>query len=513
MVVKMQPDDATWDAGDINYNVLRWTSSPNRPPFGGYGPSFVNPRTGEILGADIMLEFIHFSGRVMTGKVYDSAANFEDELELESDFGHNQLTCSAGHLMQESSLFGQAVVAAFEDSKLELEKITKDNMMRLIMHEVGHTLGLYHNMKGSQLFSPEELANPELIKGKALSTSVMEYPAINITKDRNRQGHYYDNAVGPYDEWAIQLGYKPFKTEKERQDLLNKSTQPELAFGNDADDMRVSSRGIDPRVNLYDLSNDPIRFAIDRMELVESTMKNIKSKLVTNGESYQELARAYSILQGERRRAGIIMSRYIGGVYVNRAMVGQQGAEQPYTPVSIKDQKRAMNGLSKYIFAADAFNTPNDLYNYLARQRRGSNFRSRPEDPKIHSLVLGSQKSALRHLLHPNTLQRLTDSELYGNEYKLSSFMTDLNKAIFKADIYGSINSFRQNLQIEYTTMLIDMLTGKQNARFTNNAKSMALYNLKNIRSMANPTLGNISSRAHKQHLRTLIDNALKEVK
>ena len=58
VVVKVQPDNADWDAGDIRYNVLRWTSSPN-PPFGGYGPSFTNPRTGEIIGADIMLEWVY----------------------------------------------------------------------------------------------------------------------------------------------------------------------------------------------------------------------------------------------------------------------------------------------------------------------------------------------------------------------------------------------------------------------------------------------------------------------
>ena len=60
IIVKIQPDDADWDAGDIRYNVLRWTSSPN-PPFGGYGPRMTNPRTGEIIGADIMLEYIDFT--------------------------------------------------------------------------------------------------------------------------------------------------------------------------------------------------------------------------------------------------------------------------------------------------------------------------------------------------------------------------------------------------------------------------------------------------------------------
>ncbi|MEC8692843.1 MAG: DUF5117 domain-containing protein, partial [Bacteroidota bacterium] len=69
IVVKEQSDTATWDAGDIRYNVLRWTSSPN-PPFGGYGPSFVDPRTGEILGADIMLEYIFLTNRVRLSEVY-----------------------------------------------------------------------------------------------------------------------------------------------------------------------------------------------------------------------------------------------------------------------------------------------------------------------------------------------------------------------------------------------------------------------------------------------------------
>jgi hypothetical protein len=90
--------------------------------------------------------------------------------------------------------------------------------------------------------------------------------------------------------------------------------------------------------------------------------------------------------------------------------------------------------------------------------------------------------------------------------------MSDLNNAIFKADIGGSVNTFRQNLQLEYTNMLIGMLTGKQSGRYTHTSKSMALYNLKQIRSMATIN-GNIASKAHKQHLRTLIDNALEEVK
>ncbi|MBU2930230.1 zinc-dependent metalloprotease [Winogradskyella psychrotolerans] len=510
MVVKMQPDDADWDAGDINYNVLRWTSSPN-PPFGGYGPSFVNPKTGEIIGADIMLEYVHFTNRVFYDQLFD-LAKADVEFNASEYLKNNEMLCSFGHVMHENTLFGQALIEATSGSDLEMERMKKEAMLALIMHEVGHTLGLNHNMKASQLFSPEQLADKDFIKGKCLTGSVMDYAGINLTNDRSKQGQYYDTSVGPYDVWAIQFGYTPFHSEDDKVVLLNRSTEPELIFGNDADDMRSPGKAIDPRVMVGDLSNDQIGYSIDRIKLVDSMMNGVKTKFSKTGESYQELRRAYYLLSGQRATAVTVISRFIGGVYVDRAMIGQEGGTQPYTPVSLEDQKRAMNALSTYAFAPTAFSAPSELYNNLAMQRRGFGFMRGTEDPKIHQQVLTYQQNVLRHVLHYNTLQRITDSELYGNEYSLSQFMTDLNSAIFKADIYSNVNSFRQNLQLSYTNMLIEMLTGKQSGRYSNTAKSMALYNLKQIRTMASPS-GNVSSKAHKEHLRTLIDNALKEVK
>ncbi|MCB0470263.1 MAG: zinc-dependent metalloprotease, partial [Flavobacteriaceae bacterium] len=133
-------------------------------------------------------------------------------------------------------------------SDLEMERMKKEAMKSLIMHEVGHTLGLNHNMKASQIYSIEQLQDTEFIKGKALTGSVMDYTAINLTKDRTKQGQYYDMSVGPYDIWAIQFGYTPFKTAAEKMALLDQSTKPELIFGNDADDMRSPGKAIDPRV-------------------------------------------------------------------------------------------------------------------------------------------------------------------------------------------------------------------------------------------------------------------------
>ena len=518
MAVKVQPDDADWDAGDVRYNVLRWTSSPN-PPFGGYGPSFVNPRTGEILGADIMLEFVHFTNRVFADKLYNNVATnmkleTSEELEVTKFFEKQNLNyCSMGHVMHDNMQLGSAVLQATGASDLDMDALKKEGMKSLIMHEVGHTLGLNHNMKASQLFSPEQLADAAFIKGKALTGSVMDYAGINITNDRSKQGQYADMAVGPYDIWAVQFGYQYFKDESEMGVLLNKSTKPELIFGNDADDMRSPGKAIDPRVMIGDLSNDQITYSINRFELVNSMMKNLKTQFTTKGETYEDLRRAYYTLHNQSAVAGGVISRFIGGVYVDRATFGQEGGTQPYTPVSLSDQKRAMDAMKKYVFAPDAFDTPKEVYNYIAKQRRGFNFFGGSEDPKIHEQVLAYQTKVLAHIMHPNTLQRISNSELYGNDYKLSSFMSDINNIMFKPDVYGSINSFRQNLQAVYTKRLIDMISGKASSRFTVAAKSMAIYNLKNIKIWVRNGKGDLATKAHKNHLKILITNAMKEIK
>ena len=510
LVVKTQPDDAEWDAGDIRYNVLRWTSSPN-PPFGGYGPSMTNPRTGEIIGADIMLEFVHFTNRVFYNKLVGDAKTYmslEEDNEIHNHEGHDAYYCSMGHLMHENLLFGKALLEIDGASDYDLDRIEKEGLKSLIMHEVGHTLGLNHNMKASQIYSPSELYDAEFIEGKALTGSVMDYAGINLTPDRSMQGQFYDMALGPYDVWAVQYGYTPFNSDAEMNDLLSRSTEPDLIFGNDADDMRSPGKAIDPRVMTGDLSNDQISYSIDRFNIVNDMMKKIKSKFNNEGDTYEDLRRAYYTLNSQAARAGDVVSRFIGGVYVDRSTIGQPGGTKPYTPVSEKDQRRAMQTLNTYIFSPNAFDHPNEVYNYLARQRRGFDFFSGPEDPKIHDQVLSYQSRVLAHILHPNTLQRIIDSELYGNTYTLSEFMTDLNESIFMTDLKTDVNTFRQNLQAVYVTRLLEMVGGKSSDRFKIPAKSMAIYNLEKIHKMMQKPKGNTSSIAHRNHIKLLIQSA-----
>ena len=319
MVVKIQPDDADWDAGDIRYNVLRWTSSPN-PPFGGYGPSFVNPRTGEIMGADIMLEYVFMSNRVLYDKLYTNEIGYA---EIEHPFGHEKF-CSFGHMMQETMMFGTTALQMINASRIEMEGLKKEGLKQLIMHEVGHTIGLNHNMKSSQAYSTEQLYDQDFVIGKALTGSVMDYATINLRPDLKMKGGYYSAAVGPYDVWAIESGYK-IASDTELEKILSRSTEPELAFGNDADDMRSPGRHLDPRINTGDLASNQVDYCIDRMNLTRELIQGIKEKYTAeDGESYQALRIAYNILQGQYASAGNIISRYIGGVYVDRAMTGQK---------------------------------------------------------------------------------------------------------------------------------------------------------------------------------------------
>jgi hypothetical protein len=126
--------------------------------------------------------------------------------------------------------------------------------------------------------------------------------------------------------------------------------------------------------------------------------------------------------------------------------------------------------------------------------------------------VLGYQTRVLSHLLYPNTLQRILDSQQYGNLYSLTEFMSDLNDAMFEDDKNQNINTFRQNLQATYVSRLIQIITGSSSSRYIIPVKSMAIYNLEKIMKILKNKNGNTSTVAHKNHLRKLISNALDKV-
>jgi hypothetical protein len=511
VVVNVQPDDADWDAGDIRYNVLRWTSSPN-PPFGGYGPSFINPRTGEILGADVMLEYVFITNRLRQERLFNAAGLFATGDESEDSGaarGGHTMICSAGHYLHLNTMFGMQALDVSGASEYDKREYIRQSIAYLALHEVGHTLGLNHNMKSSQMLTPAQLLDRSITSSKGVTGSVMEYPLVNLGAT-GAAVDYFPSKPGPYDYWAIQFGYSPeLEDAAKMRALLARSTEPDLAFGNDADDMRSPGKAIDPRVNTNDLSSDAIGYSAARMDLANDLMRRLPARYATDGKSYHELRSAYLVLSGQHAGAADVVTRYIGGVYVDRAMVGQTGATKPFTPVSRADQKRAMQVLSSKVFAPSAFDAASGLYNYLAMQRRGFDFFSAPEDPKIHARALAVHRQLLSHLLHPLTLTRITDSRLYGNEYPLAEVMSDLTAAVFEADARGNVNTFRQNLQLEYVSRLASMIEAPGNAAFDYPSRSAALASLRSIQRMLAGKSANAETMAHTRHILFTIEKAL----
>jgi hypothetical protein len=511
IVVKEQPDTATWDAGDLRYNVLRWTASPN-PPFGGYGPSFVNPRTGQILGADIMLEFVFVTNRLVQSKLFDYAG----QALVGPDSSDDTATCDAPALFQEQEMFGATALALGGASQLEVDDYLYQSVQSLVLHEVGHTLGLNHNMKASQMLSPAELQDSALVAQRGISGSVMDYHAVNLAPPgaHASPGHRaaaFDTHPGPYDRWAIEFGYRPSLPDSAAEAarvaaLLAKSTEPQLAFGNDADDMRSPGGGIDPRVMVGDLSNDVLTWAAGRMTLSDTLLKGLERRYPEVGQDYASLVQAYQVVTGQKATAAVVVSRYIGGVYVSRGVDGQPGPAAPFEPVSLADQQRAMGLLRTRFFAPDAWNASPELLDRLQKPRRGF---SGPGEPDIHGRVLAAQRSVLQFLLAPQTQARLTDSRLYGNKYSDAQMMMDLTDAIFAADARGNVNTFRQNLQLEYVTELAAMVKGPAAKRYDYVSKSAAVASLKRIQAQVSPPTGDAETRAHRQHVALVISAAL----
>jgi hypothetical protein len=515
LVIKQQPDNAKWTADDIDYNVMRWTSSP-RPPFGGYGPSFVNPRTGQILGADIMLEYSFVSRRAIKERLFSEVGllqSMQEEPESPTGFFGRPHFCSAGNCLKHGLMFGRTALRLRAGDRLEVEGMIKEGLYYLILHELGHTLGLNHNFRSSYLHDPVKIHDRALTEKVGLTGSVMDYPMVNVAPMGTKQGQFYTTKPGPYDDWAIAYGYSegledPVAEQARLQKIASRSHHRELAFANDADDMRRVGRGMDPRAMIDDMSSDPVTYGVQRCELVRGELSNLEKKFAVPGQSWQELAQAYAILSGEMADALTVISRHIGGVHVERAFVGQaDNAPAPLTPVDRATQVRALKALAKYGFSSDAFDAPGGLLAKLQQQRRGFDFFNEDQAPAFHERILSVQRGVLDQLLHPNVQRRMLDSELFGKPLPLGEMMPMLTAAVFEGDPGTGPSAVRQNLQTEYLNRLLGIVNGGGHLPA---ARGIAYAEVERIRKqLEKPAF--VAVPAHQKYLGYLIRRGLDE--
>ena len=459
VVAKIQPDDAEWDAGDIQYNVVRWASTPN-PQFSGYGPSIANPRTGEIIAADIVQEF----NAIKRGYTYRKLWGYtEDNDPLE-----------------------QWIVS-------------------LTMHEVGHTLGLRHNFKSSWIYNADDIHNVS-ITGKSHIGSVMDYDPINLAPAGTPQGNFFPHGPGIYDKWAIEFGYTPNMTDEERDLILAKASIPEYVFGTDGDAMGSPGSNTDPRAKRYDLSGDPVTYTSRRIEILDAKIKELPSIFLVDGNTSTEFRSNFFSLVREKGRFMEGVSRLIGGVYSNRTVNGTDLT--PFEAVAYKDQKKAMSLITSKLLSNDAFIFDENILKYLQYEKRAAYSSSERgnEDPQLHEVVLGLQGRVLAHILHPRVMTRLVDSSQYGNTYLPNEVLDDLQEGIFVAKEVPT--TFKMNLQSNYVDGLIK---GLSDSDYDEISRSAIYNSLIKIETFTKRLYGTDELKNHLKFLNWKINKALEE--
>ena len=459
VVAKIQPDDAEWDAGDVRYNVVRWASTPD-PRYSGYGPSVANPRTGEIIAADIVQEF----NAIKRGYTYRKLWGYtEDNDPLE-----------------------QWIIS-------------------LTMHEVGHTLGLRHNFKSSWIYDAKEVHDVS-ITGDNHIGSVMDYDPINLAPEGVTQGNYFPSGPGSYDMWAIEFGYTPSLSDEERENLLSKSSEPEYIFGTDGDAMSSPGVNIDPRNLRGDMSNDPITYTSDRIKTLDAKIAELPDIYLVDGKTSTEFRSVFYSLTSEKGRFLDNVSRLIGGVYSNRVVNDSNKDITPFEAVSYEDQKRAMNLIKEKLLSNNSFSFDENLLKYLQSEKRAaySSGRRGNEDPQLHDLVLSLQGRTISHILHPAVMMRLVDSSQYGNTYMPDEVLSDLFDGIF---VQREVpNTFKMNLQSKYVDSLISALNDDD---YDEISKAAIYSSLVNIRNFTKSQYGDSKIKVHYRFLNWKVSKAL----
>ncbi len=509
---RIQQDYEDWDPEDARYNTIRWVVDAGFA----IGPSRVNPLTGQILDADILISDVFIRG---WQRVYTT---FFDELEHERDHPidlSSRFRCQMASGLAHQVGFMTSVLQArgMIDEGGELpEEFIGEALRALTMHEVGHTLGLRHNFKASTIFSLDDLNKK---KNEALIGSVMEYDAVNIAPEGEKQGHYYTPTIGPWDYWVVEYAYKPITASKpegelnELSKIAGRAATAELTYATDGDANAYRYRDIDPLVNRGDLGADPLEFAKRRRGIVVELWGKITDKVTKDGKGYQRVRQAFGRLLYEHGYAMYLASRYIGGQYHHRDHRGDENGRLPFVPVPASKQREALEFLKEHALSDSAFDLPPDLLNSLAITRWGdwgtNDWSSTRLDYPVHEIILRYQNRILERLLYPNVLARIQDTELKfpkgADAFTLPELFSGITDAVWTEldrNIAGKqwsnsdafISSFRRGLQREHLKQLVKLVLDAD-AGTPEDARSLARRHLAQINARIGHVLQTIQGR------------------
>lgn len=577
VVVQQQTEDNEFkdlDPEDSRYNFFRWIVSGRAFAM---GPSRADPRTGQILDADIIMDdsfiraWMHSLDTLVPAKIADIpepalkqfGTDFPELLPLltgrqsletlrtaglrEQDIvqwnaatdmlqkqGREQMCCShAEGMMQQLAVMQLAMVATSAGKKIP-ENLLGEAIKEVVAHEVGHTLGLRHNFKGSSWLTMEEARKRRDTTDEPTTGSVMDYnPLLFFADDEpEKVRHFITPCIGPYDYLAIEYGYRvPGKGDKSEDDMLKdvaaRTSQPGLHYATDEDTTGIYSP--DPLVNRYDFSSDPIAYARTRLELSDKLIGNVADWSVKDGEPRYFVTRAFNTLFNEKGRNFSYVSRVIGGQYHNRDRKGDPDARSPLVLVDPDMQRSAMKLLAETVLREDFYKYAPDLLNSLAASRWEGSMRI---DYPIHDRILNMQVAALYPMVSPVTLQRVYDAELKStsaNKFTAAELLTSTREMVWPqlekvgdrnyTDAQPFISSIARNLQVEYLNWMLSQANGAPGNGGSPDLTAMIRYTLRELSDKIGDvqkrtgTNGksklDFASRAHLSEAKSRIDRVL----
>jgi hypothetical protein len=445
--------------------------------------------------------------------------------------------CSFGNGMRHQFLFGLLAMQALgrsdvvgdaaEDAAAKgdawPEEFVGQVLKEVVMHEVGHTLGLRHNFKASSWLDLSDINKDD---PPAITTgSVMDYNPINIAPAGKKQGVWVTKNLGPYDFWAIEYGYTFKGDAANLAKIASRVAENGLAYATDED-----TWSSDPLVNRFDMGSDPLDYVEDRLKVVEQILSKILDRTVKKGDSYSKARAAFDVLLSDYERTCGYATRFLGGNYLNRDHKGDPNERPPIQPVEAAQQRRAIDLICKKVFAADALKLSPKLLAHLGAERwnHWGTFGGSPEY-SVHDTILAMQLWLLFDFLNPRVLTLISDNELRIPEDEdaltIPEVFTKLTDAIFselssaETKTYTNrkpfISSLRRNLQHELVGDLVDLALEDDGGASPQAARTQAAYRLgklkKSIDSMLsrNNVILDDYTRAHLEGTSKRIEKAL----
>ncbi len=472
-------EDPEWSPEDVRYSVVRYLASPIP---NANGPHVSDPRSGEILESDI-------------------------------NWYHNVMTLLRNwFFVQTAAINPEARGVAFKDEIM-------GRLIRFVSaHEVGHTIGLPHNMGSSVAYPVDSLRSPSFTKKYGTAPSIMDYARFNYVAQPGDGDVSLMPDIGIYDKHAVRWGYRPIPSaetavdEKETLDqwILEHQDDPMYRFGS-----QQFGSPIDPSSQTEDLGDNAIKASTYGIANLKRIVPNLIEWTAEDGKDYDDLQDLYNQVLSQYNRYMGHVAANVGGVYEYYKTYDQEGAV--YTHVDKAHQRACMQFLQNELFATPSWLLDNDIFNKI-------------EFAGVLDRMRRTQTGTLNRLLTFDRLARISENEaLNGNKaYTMIQMMTELRRGIW-SELYSTktIGIYRRNLQRAYIDRLAYLMTESQEPltgaarRYSNQTRvlvsqsdirAVSRAQLVNLRTAISKRLSSASDQSTRYHLQesmVRIDNIL----